>query len=163
MKKNFFAFIYRTIPLLFCLLIILLSQMVNSRFIFSSLLFIPIFYFAIFGPNLLNVFSVFFLGLFSDLINQVPLGLFSFIFVLLFFVARLNRLYLKELSFKTLWLLFIGISTIFLLLELFLFTLFEGSVVQTKFLFQQLTVLILYYPLGMYICHDLDDWIRGKL
>ena len=163
MKKKYFTFLYQTVPFIICLLIILLSQMMNSRFFFPSLLFIPIFYFAIFSPNFLNVFFVFLMGFFSDLINQVPLGLFSFIFVLLFFVARLNRLFLKDLSFKILWFFFIGCSTILLLLELFLFTLFEGSVVQTKFLFQQLTVLVLFYPLGMYICHNTDDWIRGKL
>ena len=162
MKKHYFTWVYQIVPSIICLVIIFLSQMMNSRFFFPSLLFIPIFYFAIFAPNLLNVFFVFFLGLFSDLINQVPLGLFSFIFVLLFFVARLNRLFLKELSFKILWFFFIGCSTVLLLLELFLFTLFEGSVVQTKFLFQQLTVLVLFYPLGMYICHHTDDWIRGR-
>ena len=149
----------QTVPFFVCILIILLSQIPDARFIFNTLIFIPIFYFAIFRPSLLNVFAVFSLGLLADLISQTPLGVLPFIFVLLFFIARLNRLFLKDLSFKTLWLFFTFCSVLLLLIQLFLFTLCESSVVHTKFLFQQITVLVLLYPIGIRLLSHLNNWI----
>ncbi|MBR6411858.1 MAG: hypothetical protein IKS41_01700 [Alphaproteobacteria bacterium] len=153
------SFLRKTVPFFICFIIILLSQIPNARFIFDTLIFIPIFYFAIFRPTILNVCAVFGLGLFADLINQTPLGILPFTFVLLFFIARFNRLFLKDLSFKTLWIFFGFCSTLLLLIQLFLFTLSEGTTVHTKFFFQQLTVLILIYPVGIHFFARLNDWI----
>ncbi|MDY6407457.1 MAG: hypothetical protein SPL08_01970 [Pseudomonadota bacterium] len=158
MKTRFYMF-RKVTPILICMLVILLSQMPEARFVFDALIFIPIFYFAIFRPELMNIFALFSLGLFADLINQTPLGVLPFIFILLFFVARFNRLFLKELSFRSLWLFFSLCSIILLLIQLFLFTLCEGSVVHSKYLFQQLAVLILLYPLGIKAFSALNDWI----
>ena len=149
----------KTVPFLVCFTMILLSQIPDARFMFDTLIFIPIFYFAIFRPTILNVFIIFALGLFADLINQTPLGILPFIFVLLFFIARLNRLFLKDLSFKSLWIFFGVCATLLLAIQLFLFTLCEGSVIHTKFFFQQLTVLILLYPIGIRFFARLNDWI----
>lgn len=126
---------------------------------FVPMVFIPIFYFAVFRPTLLNEYALFTLGLLTDLISGTSFGLFSFIFVLLFFIARLNRLFFKELSFSRLWLLFSLLTGLMLLTELFLFALCEGSVVQTKFLFQQATLLILFFPIGVNLCNRLNCWI----
>ena len=155
----FFFRLRQTTPFLICLMTIFLSQMPNARFVFDALIFIPIFYFAIFRPDILNAFLLFGLGLFGDLINQTPLGILPFVFVFLFFIARFNRLFLKELSFKTLWVFFGFCSALMLLIQLFLFTLCEGSVVHTKYFFQQLTVLILLYPFGIRLFDHLNTWI----
>ena len=128
---SFFFHLRKAVPFLICLIIIFLSQIPNARFIFDTLIFIPVFYFAIFRPALLNSWLVFGLGLFADLINQTPLGILPFVFVLLFFIARFNRLFLKDLSFKSLWLFFGFCSALMLLIQLFLFTLCEESVVHT--------------------------------
>ena len=159
MKDPSFYYLRQTVPFWICFLVILLSQIPDARFVFDTLIFIPIFYFAIFRPALLNVFVLFGLGLFADLISQTPLGILPFIFILLFFIARFNRLFLKDLSFKSLWLFFGICSTLLLLIQLFLFTLCEGSVVHTKYFFQQLTVLILLYPIGIRFFDRLNDWI----
>ena len=158
-EPSFFFHCRKALPFLICFIIILLSQIPDARFIFDTLLFIPIFYFAIFRPSILNIYLVFGLGLFADLINQTPLGILPFIFVFLFFIARFNRLFLKDLSFKSLWIFFGICSALMLLIQLFLFTLCEGSVVHTKYFFQQLTVLILLYPIGVRLFAHLNDWI----
>jgi len=155
----FFYCLRKSVPFLICLLVILLSQIPNARFVFDTLIFIPIFYFAIFRPGILNVYVLFGLGLFADLINQTPLGILPFVFVLLYFIARFNRLFLKDLSFNSLWIFFGICSTLLLLTQLFLFTLCEASVVHTKYFFQQLTVLILLYPIGIRFFARLNDWI----
>lgn len=152
-------YIKKAIPTFCCFFLILLTQFPITHFLFLPLLFIPIFYFSIFKPQILNAFVVFGLGLFADLISQTPFGLFSFVFVLLFFVARMNQLFLKELSFKNLWILFILCSGILLLVELFIFTICSQTIVNTRFLFQEYVVLILFYPLGFKVCAGLQNWI----
>ncbi|MBQ7412694.1 MAG: hypothetical protein IJV07_00250 [Alphaproteobacteria bacterium] len=149
----------KTVPFIGCLLLILLSQNLNARFVFVPMVFIPIFYFAVFRPRCLNAYAIFSLGVFADLINQTPFGLFSFVFVLLFFVTRLNHLFLKTLSFRGLWTLFSVFSGLLLLIQLFIFTLCEGAVVHTRFLFEQFSVLVLLYPLGMTVCNIVNNWI----
>ena len=154
-----FSCFRKAVPFFICLITILLSQIPNARFIFDTLIFIPIFYFAIFRPSILNVFAVFGLGLFADLINQTPMGILPFTFVLLFFIASFNRLFLKDLSFQSLWIFFGICSTLLLSIQLFLFTLSESSVIHTKYFFQQLCVLILLYPAGIHFFAHLNDWI----
>ena len=158
-NSSFFSNLRKTVPFFICLFIILLSQIPDARFVFDTLIFIPIFYFAIFRPSILNAYTLFGLGLFADLINHTPLGILPFIFVLLFFIARFNRLFFKDLSFKSLWIFFTFCSSLLLLIQLFLFTLCEGSVVHTKYFFQQLTVLILLYPIGIHFFANLNEWI----
>ena len=152
-------FIRKSVPFLMCLILILFSQTLNARFFCVPLVFIPIFYFALFRGRLLNVYIVFLLGLLADCIYQVPVGLFSSVFLLMLFVTRFSRSFLRELSAGGLW-LFFGLLTVFLLLiQMFLFTVSEGSVVHTKFLFEQFIVTILLYPLFMVGCDRINNWI----
>jgi len=146
-------------PFLICLYLVLLSQIPDIRFFFIPLVYIPIFYFSVFRPKILNEYMLFLLGLFADFITDTPFGLYSFLFVLLFFVSRLNRLFLKELSFKSLWVLFIGFSGFMLLLQMFLFALCESSVVYTKFLFQHFIALVFFFPIGFWLCDLTNNWI----
>ena len=70
MLQNMPNVLTKAVPFMGCLLLILLSQNLNARFVFVPLLFIPIFYFAVFRPHCLNAYLVFGLGAFSDLINH---------------------------------------------------------------------------------------------
>ena len=154
--KNYFTYLRFGSPFLFCLILIFSSLIPEMKGIFISLVFIPIFYFAIFHPALLNAYMVFLLGVLADLMTELPFGSHSFLFVLLFFIARLNQLFLKDLSFKSLWILFIASSGILLLLQSFLFTVFSGSVIPVNFLVFQYVILILIYPLFFSFCSYLN-------
>lgn len=156
---SWLALFKKSIPLLLCLIVVLLSQTPNIQIIFIPLVYIPIFYFAVFRPSLLNAYENFGLGVFTDLISQTPFGLYSFLFVLLFFVARLNRLFFKDLSFNKLWALFAVCSGLMLLITLFLFTIVSGTVINTYFLFYQYIILNLVYPLGVFLLGRLNDKI----
>ena len=88
----------KLLPLGACLLVILLAQTPTVFGICVPLVYVPIFYFAIFRPSVLNAYVLFGLGVFADCLNEVPFGLYAFLFVLLFFVARLNRLFFRCIS-----------------------------------------------------------------
>jgi len=149
----------QTVPFLVCLILIFLSQTPDSRFLFVPLAYIPIFYFAVFRPGVLNAYLLFLLGLLADTLTQTPFGLFSLLFVLMFFIARLNHLFLQELSFRNLWIFFVVLSGLLLLVQYFIFVLSESAIVHTKFLFQQFTVLSLFFPLGLRACDRLNHWM----
>ena len=150
----------KLLPFLLCAVVILIAQTPGVHVIFTGLVAIPIFWFAIFNPNALNAYAVFTLGLFADVIGQTPLGIYSFLFVLLFFVARLNRLFLKELSFKSLWMLFAVCSGLMILLQYFLFSLCVGVISANGFLLFQYVTLTLLYPLGVAVCGRLNKSIE---
>lgn len=152
-------FMRKAVPFLICLALILLSQTLNARFFCVPLVFIPIFYFALFRVRLLNAYTVFVLGLLADCIYQIPLGLYSSVFVLMFFITRFNRPFLRELSAWGLWIFFGVLTVSLLLIQMFLFTVCEGSVVHTKFLFEQYVVTVLLYPLLMIGCDRINNWI----
>lgn len=149
----------KTIPFFIGFLLILLSQ-IPYAFLFSvPFIFILIFYFAIFNASLLNGWNCFILGLFSDLISQTPFGLNSFLFVLFFFVANINRLFLSALPFDKLWQIFsISVIPLFLV-RFFIFVLSTSTVVSPIFLIGQGIILILTYPLWVKLCGRLDNWI----
>ena len=92
-----------------------------------------IFYFAIFNPKALNVFLVFLLGIFQDLITSVPLGFNALGFVFVFFMANLFQSYLVNMIFVHLWCVF---SVLFFCTDViwaFLFFLISGTWVSTGF------------------------------
>ncbi len=146
----------KLLPLGACLLVILLAQTPTVFGICVPLVYVPIFYFAIFRPSVLNAYVLFGLGLFADCLNEAPFGLYAFLFVLLFFVARLNRLFLKDLSFKNLWMLFAFFSAVLLLTQLFFFFLCAGTTIPSGFLLREYIILNLCYPFGFALCGRVD-------
>lgn len=149
----------KAIPFFICVLLMFLGQIPNI-FLFSvPFTFILIFYFAIFNSSLLNGWSCFVLGLLTDLITQTPFGLNSFLFVLLFFAANINRLFLSGLSFDKLWQFFSWMMILFFLLRFFIFALCASTVILPTFLIGQYIILILSYPLLIKTSGRLDNWI----
>lgn len=151
------------LPTLICLLLVLFGV---APFSFMPIyhtelpiVLIVIFCFAIFNPTVLNGISVFFIGLFADLLMAGPFGLQTFIYVLMFFVANLNRRFLLTLSFKYLWIAF-GVILAFMYLIWYL--LFSLTVLQflspNSFVLQYL-VLVMIYPAISWCC----GYVNSKL
>lgn len=120
---------------------------------------IIIFCFAVFNPALLNGVCVFFIGLFADLLMAGPFGLQAFIYVLLFFVANLNRRFLLTLSFKYLWLAFAFILAVVYVIWYLLFSLVTFTLLSADSFILQYLVLVLIYPAVSWCC----GWLNGKL
>lgn len=71
------------------------------------LVFISLFYWIIFRPDLLPPVVVFLLGVCSDLFYQNPLGLHAFSFLLFYLVVKSQRRFLTSRSFSFLWSAFV--------------------------------------------------------
>ncbi len=68
-----------------------------------SLVFISLFYWIIFRPDLLPPIVVFLLGVCADLFYQTPLGLYTFSFLLFYLIIINQRRFLTNRSFSFLW------------------------------------------------------------
>lgn len=120
---------------------------------------IVIFCFAVFNPTLLNGICVFFIGLFADLLMAGPFGLQAFIYVLLFFIANLNRRFLLILSFKYLWLAFAFILAVIYLIWYLMFSLVIFNFLSAQPFILQYLVLVLIYPAVSWCC----GWLNSKV
>ncbi|MBR6674647.1 MAG: rod shape-determining protein MreD, partial [Alphaproteobacteria bacterium] len=107
MSKVLSTFKY-VLPTLLCVLFVMFNVMPFSlnpyyRIPIPFVLSI-IFYYAVFHPSVLNVICVFFIGIFADTLMSTPFGLQTFFYVLIFFIANLNRRYFLTLNFADFWL-----------------------------------------------------------
>ena len=116
---------YRSAPFLMCFLLILLNSvpfhwLPNYPYSFQWI-FVPIFYYAVYYPELLNSWIVFILAIIADLFIWSPSGVLPFSYILMFFIPNLLRKYLIELTFWQLWAVFIALLLAIELLSLFYF------------------------------------------
>ncbi len=150
----------RSTPFLICVLFIVMSLWPSVAVTQIPFTYIIIFYFALFHASLLSDWACFLLGVITDLTVQSPFGMTPFLYVLLFFMANLNRLFLINLSFQKLWLSF-SVSLFFLfVVRFFLFSLCSGTVVGIGTLFVHYVFLVLFYPPIIKLCGRLDHWIQ---
>ncbi len=151
-------------PFVLCLLIIL-GHLFPYHFLpyyaYSiQWIFIPIFYFAVYNPKCLSAWAVFLLGIISEIFVQSPLGVTTFCFVLLFFMANFLRRYLLELVFWQLWVVFaamlLGVEIVnYLLVRMLALNFVVFLPVLVEF-----WILILLYPFIMRLCAHFDKKVR---
>lgn len=152
-----------SLPTLMCFTLIVFNACLYSLIPFYRVpipfVLSVIFYFGIFHPAVLNVVCVFCLGLLADLIGASPFGLNTFFYVLLFFVANLNRRFFLTLNFNDLWVSFCAVlASIFILWYLF-FMLVGWTIVPFGPILFQYAFLVLTYPIMAWIC----GWINLKI
>ena len=160
MKKSLFkTFLYYVFPFLWAFLFVcgnFIPERLFQNFHQSlPLVLIVIFYFALFSPERLNVLLVFILGLFADLLSFSVLGLNTFIFVGMFFMANLLQSYIYGFSFKNLWIVFCSLMLITDVVWAWLARLSTGVWVSASFWLVQYVFMCLSYPIVI--------WITGKL
>lgn len=68
-----------------------------------AFLLMGLYYWAIYRPTLIPPLIVFAIGLITDMVQGVPVGLNAFIFVLVFWIVRNQRRYLMGQSFPVVW------------------------------------------------------------
>lgn len=153
------------LPTLLCMVLILFNSITFSFSLFyrTPILFVltVIFYFAVFRPMVLNVIVVFLLGIFADLLGSGLFGLHAFFFVLMFFVANLNRRFILTLNFVDSWLIFAFILGILQLVWWALFSLLNLMIPPFMPILFQYVVLVLTYPFFIWLCGWLDLKIGG--
>lgn len=158
-----FSWVKYLLPTFVCLMLVLLNTAVYSSAVFinAPVLFVwsVIFYFAVYHPLVLNVICVFFIGVFADLITAGPFGIHAFSFVLMFFVANLNRRFLLTLKFSDVWAVF---GLILFAVQIIEYILSAALMMMWPPLLPmvfQYVVLMLTYPLISWGC----GWLNLKI
>lgn len=163
MSKSLIKFVKSLMPTMICLVLVLAGIMPFSLLPFYTvplpLVLVVIYYFAVFHPSALNCISVFFIGVFADLLTDSPFGLQAFSYVLLFFLANLNRRFLLSLNFAGLWTAFGVILAGTYLLWYLLFSLATLSWLNSDSLVFQYMTLVLIYPIISWVC----GWFNMKI
>lgn len=154
----------RLMPFFFCLALIL-CHLIPFNFLPNypysiQWVFIPVFYFAIYNPKCLSSWAVFILGLISEFFIQSPLGVTTFCFVLMFFIANFLRKYLLEMTFVPLWIIFSSLLLVVEVLGYVLVSLLTRYPVTFWPVFVEFWILTLIYPFLMRFCSRLDKKAR---
>lgn len=162
MSKVLSAFKY-ALPTLLCVLFVIFNVMMFSltpyyRIPIPFVLSI-IFYYAVFHPAVLNVICVFLIGVFADILISSPFGLQTFFYVLIFFVANLNRRYFLTLNFADFWLAYALVLSGILLLTYLFFVIISLTIVPFLPILFQYGVLVLTYPVMAWLC----GWLNLKI
>ena len=161
---NMRLWFHRLTPFMLCLALIL-CHLLPYHFLpyygYSiQWVLIPIFYFAIYNPRCLSSWAVFILGGIAELLVQSPLGVTTFVFVLLFFIANFLRKYLLEMTFVPLWIIFSSLLLVVELVGYGLTSLLAQYPVAFQPIFVEFWVLTLIYPFLMRFCAHLDRKAR---
>ena len=159
-RFNLRFWFWRLMPFIFCLGLIL-CHLVPFHFLPQypypiQWVLIPIFYFAVYCPKCLSAWAVFILGLTEELLIQSPLGVTSFCFVFLFFVANLLRRYLLEMTFIPLWIIFAALLLMVEILNYLLVALLSEYPIAFYPVSIEFWILVLVYPFAMRFCGWLD-------
>lgn len=151
------------LPTVVSLLLVVLTLMpfsVNPYYrIPIPFIFGVIFYFGVFHPAVLNVVCVFFIGVFADILTGAPFGLQTFFYVLMFFVANLNRRYFLTLNFADLWMAFSLVLIGIMLLYYLFFMVVSLTIPPFIPMVFQYAVLTLTYPIVAWCC----GWLNLKI
>lgn len=118
-----------------------------------------IFYFAVF-KNYFGIWFLFFLGIWSDALNGIPLGITSLCYIILvrLFVIANNRLLVKE-NFDHVWRQFILFCLFFVFLKWLIISVIGGSVVSPLNAMVQGFVSVTVYV----VMHRFFDHLANKL
>ncbi len=158
-RKAFFL----SLPFLISVLALIIGILPFSWFA-VSLLHVPvvfgiIYYFTIFRPNVLNVFLVFILGIFADLVMHMPLGLQPLLFITLLFTTALNRRFLAGQEFDGQWLGFMMIFFLIMFMRYIAVGVLLGQIPDVSFFFWEYVFVSLCYPLTALLCGYLNKKI----
>ena len=161
---NLRFYLWRLMPFFICIFLILLSSIPFHFFPYYpyriSWCFIPIFYFAIYNPKCLSSWTVFLLAIFSEFLTQSPLGVITFCFVLMFFIANFFRKYLLEFTFWPLWCIFASSVLMIEIIEYSLVSLLTHYAVSFQPVLVEFWILVLMYPFLIRFCAYLDRKAR---
>ena len=155
---------YRVAPFLMCFALILLNAvpfhwLPNYPYSFQWIL-VPIFYYAVYYPQLLSSWAVFILAVIADLLVARPFGVLPFSYILMFFIPNLLRKYLIELTFWQLWGVFAGFLLVIELLSFGIVYILATHPVAFYPIVIEFWGICLSYPFFIRFCAHLDRKVR---
>ncbi len=100
----------RTLPFIVALFCVILSMLpfglVSGIIIAPAFALMAVFYWALYRPDLMPPYAVFFTGLYQDLLSGGPLGLWSFIYLCAYGMIVSQRLFFIGKAFLAIWFAF---------------------------------------------------------
>lgn len=146
----------RFVPLGWALTLLLLSflplPLEDIGPIRPNLLLIPVFYWAIYRPDLFGLGSAFFLGLVCDLMGGTALGVTSLSFVIAFISTGGQRRFFHGKSFAVSWWGFSIVAAGALSIQWFFSSLLHSSLLPLSPVFFSYLVLLAFYPIIGWVC-----------
>jgi len=133
---------------IFCVLLTMLPLGLSSGIIVSpAFALMAIFYWALYRPELMPPYAVFLVGLYYDLASAGPLGLWAFIYLVVYGIVLSQRLFFIGRAFFAIWVAFGMVALIAGLMAWGVSGLYYGSVVSPLAAFGQALVSFVLYPL----------------
>ena len=154
---------YQILPLLSIIGLILFENVSFNLFGFSQSyltnVYAFIFFFAIFNTSVVNIFTIFFLGVLTDIVLIFPMGLSVVLYCFVYFVGQFNQRTLRSGSFKTQWFIYVVTMTFVLLFGLIFLRLVYGAIPHIFYLLTEFIVLVCFYP----IIAIISGWMNRKM
>ncbi len=133
---------------IFCVMLTMLPLGLSSGIIVSpAFALMAVFYWALYRPELMPPYAVFLVGLYYDLASAGPLGLWAFIYLVVYGIVLSQRLFFIGRAFFAIWIAFGMIALVAGLLAWAVSALYYGSVVSPLPAFGQALVSFVLYPL----------------
>lgn len=149
-------FLVQQLPFLMGLFLLLIGLFPLKLSFFTQhyipFIYIALFYWIVFRPDLLSPFRVFLLGFLADLLYQTPLGYQSFCFVLFYILVLLEQRFLQGRSFSFLWKSFCIFTIGFTLFQWVLSMLLHWQYIPMRIFFVQMLLLWISYPFISCLC-----------
>jgi len=105
-----------------------------------------VYHWAVYRPDLMPAYAVFFIGLLQDVLSGMPLGVFTLIFLLTYGVVLSQQRYLTGRTFLVVWLGFVLTSAGGMALAWIVVSGVNGAVVDPRALLYQYLLGIGIYP-----------------
>lgn len=139
--------IFIIIPSFSLLISILFLSQTQCFYIFPNFAIIIIYYWTIYRPDLINVILIFFLGLIQDISTGLPIGFYSFEFLILYIITIKQRPFLVSKAFFTNWICFIPIALLIYLLEWVILQTIINKHIEIMPVFFSMLLTITIYPI----------------
>ena len=148
------SIILPAIVLMFALLLNLTVMPITASFkVIIPFVFIVCFYWSIYRPDVVPLWSIFMFGTVLDLLSGLPLGLNAFSLMAVCWVIRDQRVVLVTQPFLMIWLLFVVFCGVEALMKWFLFGLASFQWGDAMALLPDIIFGVLAYPLISIFLH----------
>lgn len=157
------SYIQRLLPLATSVVWVALSYMpfdfLLSTNIHPNVAVICVYYWILHRPDVFNLFSVFILGLFDDILTSAPLGSNIFQLLLLYVLIGYMVKYFNGKSFELLWAGFLPLAFVVMFARWFVVSIYYGDFLPFPLLMFSFLLTAAVYPLITLI----NVWVQNKL
>lgn len=156
--------LFHVIPFFIAFIFILLKSLSFDVFGFSQSyltnLWSFIFYFSVFNPAFLPIWSVFALGMFADVLLQIPFGISPIMYSFIYFIGQFYRRFLVRSSFGAQWGVYSILMTFLFIIGLILLKILYGIIPHVSYLTAEYISILILYPVIAALCGYFNRLIR---